>query len=102
MTVDVNLIVARASQRPSRRLARGPGQVRRLGRDRGTTAQAGGARGATGSGRTEILEGLEEGASVVESPGPELKEGHRAHIRKPGEGEKKAAGENKAPGEKKQ
>jgi len=101
MTVDVNLIVA---ERANALLVASPAVqdksavwVVTEGRLHKQAVRV----GATGSGRTEILEGLQEGASVVESPGPELKEGHRAHIRKPGEGEKKAAGENKAPGEKK-
>jgi RND family efflux transporter MFP subunit len=39
--------------------------------------------GVTGSGRTEILEGLAPDARVVDSPPADLKEGHRARIQPP-------------------
>ena len=39
--------------------------------------------GVTGSGRVEIVDGLASDARVVDSPGPELREGRRAHVRRP-------------------
>lgn len=45
--------------------------------------------GVTGSGRTEIVEGLATDARVVDSPAADLREGHRVRIRPPGESEQK-------------
>lgn len=43
--------------------------------------------GITGSGRTEIVEGLAPDARVVDSPAADLRDGHRVRIRPPGESE---------------
>ena len=83
MTVDANLIVAeRANALLVPATAVQENAVWTLddnGRLRRTPVKV----GVSGAGRTEILEGLAPEARIVDSPGPELREGRAAREKKP-------------------
>ncbi len=80
MTVDANLIVAERDNAllvPATALQSDAVWVVNDGRLHRQPVRA----GVTGSGRVEILDGLAPDARVVDSPGPDLREGRRAHVR---------------------
>lgn len=82
MTVDVNLIVAERANAllvPATAVQDKAVWVLREGRLQRQAVRL----GASGSGRTEILEGLADDARIVDSPGADLQEGRRARIRSP-------------------
>jgi multidrug efflux pump subunit AcrA (membrane-fusion protein) len=81
MTVDVNLIVAQRANAllvPATAVSDKAVWVVRDERLHRQPVRV----GASGSGRTEILEGLSDDARIVEAPGPTLQEGRRARVRK--------------------
>ena len=79
MTVDANIIVAERANAllvPATAVQDGAVWTVEDGRVRKKAVRA----GVTGSGRTEILSGLEQGARLVDSPPADLEEGRRVRI----------------------
>ncbi len=88
MTVDANLIVAERANAllvPATAVQGNALWTMSDGRLHRQTVRV----GVTGSGRTEILEGLAPDACVVDSPAADLREGHRVRIAQPPSGGKK-------------
>jgi RND family efflux transporter MFP subunit len=88
MTVDANLIVAERADAllvPVTAAQGGAVWAIEDGRARRKAVRV----GVTGSGRTEIVEGLASDASLVDSPPADLKEGARVRIQPPSEAKTK-------------